>query len=151
MQRFVLYQVNMLDERRRIAQDEINDEQERIGEFMRIGVRGSVTVHQQDEQGKCNAERQKQNESIENFGRFALYSLVLHESHIALRQWQERLQYPCYPKITERSADKYQHFPTSNDFTSQGYFGKVDANHKKTQKAQKLKCLKRRNVIYFER
>ena len=141
----------MLNERRCIAQYKINDEQERVGQFMRVGVCGRVTVHEQDEQGKSNAERQKQNKSIENFGRFSFCSLVLHERHAALRQRQKRLQDARYPKIAQRSADEHQHLPTTDDFTSQRYFGKVDANDKETQKAQKLKRLKRRNVIYSER
>ena len=75
---------------------------------------------------------------------------MLHKSHVALRQRQKRLQNARYPKITERAADEHQHFPTSNVFARQWYLGEVHTDHQKTQKAQQLECLKRRNIIYFK-
>ena len=61
------------------------------------------------------------------------------------------MQNTCYPEITERTADEQQFFPTTNVSTRQGYLGKINTDDQKTQKAQKLECLKRRNVVYFKK
>ena len=65
MQRSVLYEKNVFDERRPVTKYKEKYQKTRVRNFRRLSAGERDVVHQQNKQCEGNAKRQEQNESVE--------------------------------------------------------------------------------------